>query len=120
MSENKGGAPLGNDNAKRGTEFRQALKRALCRETKKTDYREALDEVAAQLAKAALKGEAWAIKEVAEREDGKTTQGIDISGQVDHSHVHGADEAGLPALAALLDQVAGEGAAGGRKKAVPH
>lgn len=76
----KRGAPEGNDNAHRGREFHQALKRALAREANQTDYRKGLDLVASQLAKAAIKGEQWAVTMVADREDGKAIQMNEISG----------------------------------------
>lgn len=73
---NDGGAPLGNENSAKGKEFRQALRRALARKANATDYRKGLDEVADALVKAGCAGEQWAVKEIADREDGRPVQAI--------------------------------------------
>lgn len=67
------GAQLGNDNATKGKEFRQALKRVLARRTNK-DVSAGLDQVAEQLVTAAFAGEQWAVREIADRFDGKPAQ----------------------------------------------
>ena len=65
-----GGAPPGNKNAVKGAEWRQAIKRALAHKSGKT-YREGLDEVATKFVEAAANGDAWAMKELGDRVDGK-------------------------------------------------
>jgi hypothetical protein len=74
-------APLGNQNATKAKEFRQALKRALARKSGST-MSAALEEIATKLAEAAYAGEQWAIREVADRLDGKPAQAI-IGGDED-------------------------------------
>ena len=66
------GAPEGNTNAAKGALYNSALKRALARSNKTVDG--GLNKVADQLVKAAQAGEPWAIKEVADRIDGKPAQ----------------------------------------------
>jgi len=74
-----GGQP-GNQNAAKGAEWRQAIKRALARRSGKT-YREGLDEVADKFTQAAADGDAWAMKEIGDRIDGKPRQGIEHMGE---------------------------------------
>ena len=81
MSQNLGGAPIGNDNAKKGKEFLSALRRALARKASATDYRRGLDEIADRLVTAGYASEMWAIKEIADREDGKAKQQTEITGE---------------------------------------
>jgi hypothetical protein len=69
------GAPEGNDNATRGMEWRQAIKRALAHKSGKT-FREGLDQVAKQLVDAACAGDQWAIREIGDRSDGKPAQEV--------------------------------------------
>jgi len=68
------GAPEGNTNAARGAEYRQALKRVMAREEGTAS--KGLEKVAAELFKAAIAGEQWAVKEVADRFDGRPAQAI--------------------------------------------
>lgn len=74
-STNKGGAPLGNQNNKKGKLFYDQLRLALVQEDKKR-----LRTIAEKLVKAAENGDAWAIKEVIDRVDGKAVQSTEISG----------------------------------------
>jgi hypothetical protein len=66
-------APLGNQNACRSNrEYRNALLRTLKQyEASGTPRGEALNQVTTRLVELALKGEPWAIKEIADRVDGK-------------------------------------------------
>lgn len=72
------GAQPGNDNAKRGMDCRQALKRALARKSKET-YREGLDLVMDEYVAAACDGHSWAIRDMIDRLDGKPAQAIEMS-----------------------------------------
>jgi len=72
---NKGGAPIGNQNGKKGKLFYDQLRVALVQEDKKR-----LRNIAEKLVKAAENGDAWAIKEVIDRVDGKAIQATEISG----------------------------------------
>lgn len=76
------GAPLGNDNASRGKEFRQALMQAMATQSGGRGWRARLQEIAGKLADAAIAGESWAIQEVANRIDGKAPQAIEHSGSI--------------------------------------
>ncbi len=73
------GAQLGNDNAKRGMDCRQAMKRALSRKSDKT-YREGLDLVMDEYVSAACDGESWAIRDMIDRLDGKPSQSHEHTG----------------------------------------
>lgn len=75
------GAPEGNDNATKGAEWRQAIKRALAHKSGKT-YREGLDEVAKEFVEAACKGDQWAVNHLGDRMDGKPAQSIDLGGEL--------------------------------------
>jgi hypothetical protein len=66
------GAQPGNDNATKGALFNSALKRALARAGKNVDG--GLNTVCDLLVKAAGNGEQWAIKEIADRIDGRPHQ----------------------------------------------
>jgi hypothetical protein len=68
-------APVGNQNARKAKLFEQAIKRALARATGES-VDAGLDRGADQLVKAFIEGEQWAIKEVADRLDGKPAQTI--------------------------------------------
>ena len=72
---NKGGAPIGNQNGKKGKLFYDQLRVALVQEDKKR-----LRTIAEKLVKAAENGDAWAIKEIIDRVDGKAVQATEISG----------------------------------------
>jgi len=90
-STNKGGAPIGNQNGKKGKLFYDQLRVALVQEDKKR-----LRTIAEKLVKAAENGDAWAIKEIIDRVDGKAIQATEISG------VDGADLANLQTINIVL------------------
>jgi hypothetical protein len=72
---NKGGAPVGNQNGKKRKLFYDALRIALLQEDSKR-----LRNITDKLVKAAENGDAWAIKEIMDRMDGKPVQATEISG----------------------------------------
>lgn len=72
---NKGGAPLGNQNGKKGKLFYNQLRKVLVQE----DSRK-LRTIAEKLVDAAEQGEPWAVKEIMDRVDGKSVQSTEISG----------------------------------------
>jgi hypothetical protein len=74
-SISKVGAPIGNNNNKKGKLFYNQLRVALVQE----DSRK-LRTIAQKLVDAAEQGEPWAIKEVIDRVDGKAVQATEISG----------------------------------------
>lgn len=80
------GAPKGNTNASKGKAFYSALRRALARKGKTVDG--GLNKVAGQLVAAALNGEQWAIKEIADRIDGKPAQTNILEGNEDSPLIH--------------------------------
>ena len=69
------GAPIGNQNAKKGKLFYGELQKVLVQEDRKK-----LRKIAEKLVTAAEEGEAWAIKEIMDRVDGKAVQATEISG----------------------------------------
>ena len=71
----KGGAPEGNQNAKKGKLFYEQLRMVLIQNDKFK-----LRKIADKLVESAEKGEAWAIKEIMDRMDGKAVQATEISG----------------------------------------
>jgi hypothetical protein len=74
-STNKGGAPVGNQNGKKGKLFYNQLRVALVQEDSRR-----LRTIADKLVKAAEQGEPWAFKEIMDRVDGKAVQSTEISG----------------------------------------
>ena len=90
QSNTKGlGAPPGNNNLRRGTEWRQSIKRSLARLGKEYDedcllpYREGLALITDVLVRSAAEGNRWAIEELGNRTDGKPQQSIELSGDPD-------------------------------------
>ena len=73
------GAQPGNDNATKGAECKQALKRALAHKSGQT-FREGLDLVMTKYVEAACNGEPWAMRDIQDRLDGKPAQGLEVSG----------------------------------------
>ena len=73
------GAPVGNTNNADAKRFRLALHSAL--ERKGKDKWEALTDVAEKLIAEALEGNITAIKEVADRIEGKAVQGVELTGK---------------------------------------
>lgn len=69
------GAPKGNQNNKKGRLFYEQLRKELVQEDKVK-----LRKIANKLVQAAEEGEAWAIKEIMDRVDGKAVQATEISG----------------------------------------
>jgi hypothetical protein len=72
---NKGGAPKGNDNAKKGKLFYNELRKALVQQDQIN-----LRRIADKLVEKAIDGEPWAVKEIMDRVDGKAIQATEISG----------------------------------------
>ena len=72
---NKGGAPVGNQNGKKGKLFFNQLRKALVQEDSLR-----LRKIADKLVEAAEQGEPWAVKEIMDRVDGKAVQATEISG----------------------------------------
>lgn len=82
--EKKSGGQPGNTNARSGADFRQAIKRGLTRLAETSGvgsptHREGLDAIADALVGAAAAGSLGAIKEIADRTDGKAHQSISFS-----------------------------------------
>jgi hypothetical protein len=75
-SSDKGGGQLGNQNAKKGKLFYDSLsiKIALVQEDRKS-----LRKITDKLVKAAEEGDAWAVKEIMDRMDGKPVNTTELS-----------------------------------------
>ena len=73
------GAPIGNQNAKKGKAWSEAVRRAI-RGTYGLEWEESLQALAAKLVDAADGGDLQALKEIGDRLDGKPTQQTEISG----------------------------------------
>ena len=74
-SSDKGGGQPGNQNAKKGKLFYDALRLALVQEDRKS-----LRKITDKLVKAAEEGDAWAVKEIMDRMDGKPVNTTELSG----------------------------------------
>ena len=74
-SSDKGGGQPGNNNAKKGKLFYDALRIALLQEDRRR-----LRTITDKLVQAAENGDAWAVKEIMDRMDGKPVQATEISG----------------------------------------
>lgn len=79
QSVSTAGAPAGNQNAKKAKIFEEAVKRALARSSGES-VDAGLDKVADRLVIAANAGEQWAIKEIADRLDGRAVQSTTLGG----------------------------------------
>lgn len=74
-TNNKVGAPVGNDNAKKGKMFYDQLRKVLVQNDSLK-----LRMVSEKLVDAAIEGEPWAVKEVIDRMDGKAVAIQEIQG----------------------------------------
>lgn len=109
-----GGAPLGNANNKKGTLFRNQLTKIIKQEeTTLGEKQRRLYKAANKLLGEAAKGEEWAIKELANRLDGKAVQGVELSGEggvpiniFDAGAVRNMDPQKLSLLRDLLQEAA--------------
>jgi hypothetical protein len=81
------GNPAGGPGRPKEKPFADALRIALTEECPVTQKRK-LRAIADKLVDAALVGEAWAIKEVMDRIDGKPVQSAEVNATVDHNHTH--------------------------------
>jgi hypothetical protein len=72
------GAQPGNNNATKNKPFLAALQRAIAQDDGKK-----LRAAAEKLMQLAADGEAWAVKELADRTDGKALQGVTLAGPDD-------------------------------------
>ena len=68
------GAPVGNDNAKKGKLFSDEIRKQLAQNPEKKR------EVVEGLIEAAIAREPWAVKEIMDRMEGKAVQATEISG----------------------------------------
>jgi len=71
---NKGGAPEGNQNAKKGKIFSDEIRKFLTQNPQKKR------EIVEGLVEAAVAREPWAVKEIMDRMEGKAVQATEISG----------------------------------------
>ena len=74
-SSDKGGGQPGNQNARKGKLFYDALRLALVQEDRKK-----LRNITTKLVEAAEKGEPWAVKEIMDRMDGKPVNTTELTG----------------------------------------
>lgn len=75
IDTNKVGAPVGNDNAKKGKLFYDQLRKVLVQNDQLK-----LRQVSEKLVDAAIEGEPWAVKEIMDRMDGKAVAIQEIQG----------------------------------------
>lgn len=74
------GAPLGNQNASKGRRWLNAIEAALAKRSKAEGQKD-LVELAEKLLTACEAGEAWALKELGDRLDGKPAQSVALTGE---------------------------------------
>ena len=89
----QGGGTIGNQNARRAREFRDALRRVFVK--KHGSIAEGLEVLATKLYEVAETGEQWAIKEIADRWDGKVPQ----------AHIGGDDDDAPIKVTGVIDLV---------------
>jgi hypothetical protein len=87
------GAPIGNTNATKGRPWALAIERAL-RKRSRTDQLEALEELAEKLINKGLEGDLSAIKEIADRLDGKPKRAMEVSGRLTLEQIIAASREG--------------------------
>lgn len=83
-----GGAPQGNNNAGRNKPFWRAIDRAIVQDDGKR-----LREAAEKLLDLAAQGEQWAVKELADRLDGKAAQAIELTADITNRAAALSDDA---------------------------
>lgn len=82
MANGKAGPPLGNQNNRKGKPFLAMLNRLLTEDDlTKPEGKRRLMRAGNQLLNLAAAGEEWAIKELANRLDGKAVQGVELTGE---------------------------------------
>jgi len=70
---------IGNTNPTKGKRWRDAINRALAKRSR-VDAKEALDDLAEKLLGLCDQGELGALKELGDRIDGKSVQGVELGG----------------------------------------
>lgn len=88
MAEGKRGAPKGNQNARKGHMWREAVRYALAQQGRDVEPEydgepadmRGLRTVACKFMDACVEGEPWAMKDLADRIDGKAAQALQLSG----------------------------------------
>lgn len=74
------GAQPGNTNAKKGKDWQLAIRKALALHSGGEGATKGLEKIAKKLIAAAENGDAWALKELGDRIDGKPAQSMTVSG----------------------------------------
>ena len=77
------GAPAGNQNAKKGRAWAEAIRRAIREKYEGEDYEAKLAQLAARLVDEADAGDMQALKEIGDRIDGKPSQSLDVGSDPD-------------------------------------
>lgn len=77
------GAPIGNQNAKKGKAWSEAIRRAIREKYDGEDYEAKLAKLAKRLVEAAENGDMQALKEIGDRHDGKPAQAVAIGNDGD-------------------------------------
>jgi hypothetical protein len=77
------GAPAGNQNAKKGKAWSDAIRRAIREKYKGEDYEAKLAQLAKKLVEAADGGDMAALKEIGDRHDGKPAQSVALGNDGD-------------------------------------
>ena len=90
----KGGAPKGNQNARKGKLWTDAIQRALkiWENESRVDGKKALDALAMQLLEKCLEGDMTALKELGDRLEGKPAQSVYVGEAEDNPHYIASDE----------------------------
>lgn len=101
-----GGAPKGNQNARKAKIWADAIRRAVARRAN-GDLNGGLDSLADKLVQSAASGDQWALKELGDRIDGKVPQGI-IGGDPDDAPVK-IEQILIRAVDAATDRPSTEG-----------
>ena len=74
------GAPAGNQNAKKGKAWSEAIRRAIREKYQGEDYEAKLAQLAQKLVNEADSGDIQALKEIGDRIDGKPAQSVAVEG----------------------------------------
>jgi hypothetical protein len=108
-------APVGNKFAANGTEWKQALRRAMAHKAD-GDYRKTLDQIAAKVVDQALDGDRECWQEIACREDGKPAlnANVTVESTVTVEHL------GLPEVRERTARLLGIGSDGAAAASLPH
>jgi hypothetical protein len=112
MANGKAGAPVGNTNGAKGKLFTEALRKLIKQdELTLVEEKRRINKAANKLLDLAADGSEWAVKEFANRIEGKSIQAVEVTGAeganfLDPANIRNLSPAELDQLKSLLSKAA--------------